>query len=225
MQSVNASRTVGFDTSVYVNPKYYTQLKNAGYGFAVRYIWRHMLYNNTPNGGWPVALSIQELAELTDAGFGVSIVQFANPQSGFVPTAAEGANVGTAAGYNAKGLGIPSGTTIWCDVEFPSVPTSGSVTAYINAWATAVVAAGYEAGLYVGPNNGLSADAMYYDLGKINHYWKSASMVPWVTKRGFQMFQSTQTTLFKTDTDSGLLVDQDIVCFDAKNERFKLVMK
>ena len=225
MQVTTATRLIGFDTSVYVNPKYHKLLRNAGYSFAVRYIWRTKAVNSTPNSGWPCALSKQELTELLDSGFGVSIVQFAN-NSSFIPTKSDGTSVGEAAAYNALGLGIPVGATLWCDAEWSSTtPDSKAVLDYLNAWAEPVIAVGYEAGLYVGPNQGLTGDQLYGCLNKFNHYWKCASIVPWVSNRGFQMFQGAQTTLFKTDSDQGLLVDQDIVCYDNKNERFKLVIK
>lgn len=223
MQATQASRTMGFDTSIYVDQKYYDKLKSAGYGFVVRYLWRTKRVDDKPNYGWPVALSKQELSELLYAGFGVSIVQF-SPDKGVIPTAVIGKSVGEAAASNAAGLGIPKGVTIWCDAEWSNDPPAEDVIDYLNAWASPVVNAGYEAGLYLGGGTGMTGEQLY-DLPEYNHYWKSASAVPWVPKRGFQMFQTNQTTVFKAMGDVGLTIDQDLVCIDNKGERFKLVTK
>ncbi len=225
MKLTTCARCLGLDTSVYVPPKYHKLLLDAGYRIIIRYVWKHKHVNKTPNGGWPVALSVQELIELTDAGFGVSVVQIANSQS-LIPSQVAGEEAGSAAAYNAYGLGVPKGATIWCDAEWPVIPPNAPVGVidYLNGWSQKETSSGYEAGLYVGGNMGLSADELYR-LPWFKHYWKSASAVPFVAKRGVQMIQGTQTTLFKTDNDNGLLVDQDIVCFDGMYERFMVVVK
>lgn len=225
MKLTTCARCLGLDTSVYVHPKYHKLLWQAGYRLIIRYIWKHKYINKTPNSGWPVALSVQELIELTDAGFGVGIVQIANSQS-LIPSDVAGEEAGDAAAFNAYGLGVPKGATIWCDAEWPVVPSNAPVGVldYLNGWSYKETAGAYEAGLYVGGNMGLSSKELY-GLPRFRHYWKSASAVPWVYERGFQMIQGTQTTLFKTDNDNGLLVDQDIVCLDNKYERFMVVVK
>jgi len=132
-----------------------------------------------------------------------------------VPSASKGTTVGQAAANNAALLGFPKGLTIWCDLEWKQAPANDDDTiAYANAWAAAVQAGGYEPGLYVGMNMGLSSSQLYYKLS-FAHYWKSASEVPWVETRGFQMVQGLHQTL------NGISVDPDLVMLDNKRQVFQ----
>lgn len=115
-------------------------------------------------------------------------------------------------------LAIPTGVTLWCDIEWvPSaIPTNDdALIAYVEAWADAVIDGGYSAGLYVGPNTPLSGSQLY-SISGIKHYWKSASRVPWVSTRGFQIMQS----LYLTDnvSSNGITIDADVIAYDAKGE-------
>ena len=159
-----------------------------------------------------VTLSKQELADLLAAGLAVIPVQLGDAK--LVPSAAEGTNVGRAAAQNAATLGFPQGVTVWCDLEWADEPQGDdqAVVDYANAWAAPVVAAGYDAGLYVGPNVPLTGTQLYA-LPQFSHYWKAASKTPWVATRGFQIIQSL------TLTTNGIAIDADVICFDAKGGR------
>lgn len=213
MRSVTASRFAAFDASVYVTPSMASALYAAGYRTAIRYARRDKKVNLIPDTSAPVSLSIRERDELLATGFRLSLVQFASLS--LVPSASTGKQAGEAMVYNAQQLGFLPGNALWCDVEWATVPAGGAaaVMAYINAWALEVVNAGFECGCYVGPNSALSG-AQWYSLPKVTCYWKSASAVPWVENRGFQLIQGLPITV------AGLEIDQDLVCMDNKNELF-----
>jgi Domain of unknown function (DUF1906) len=77
---------------------------------------------------------------------------------------------------------------------------SQQVIDYCNSWYSAVAAASYLPGLYVGANAILSGQALYQDL-RFSHYWKSLSTVPDVAVRSYQMIQSNEQTLNGIDID------------------------
>jgi Rv2525c-like, glycoside hydrolase-like domain len=214
MRAGTAPRRLGFDASVYVDPETARKLRDCGHRIAIRYIRRDKHVNEKPDTTWPISLSSQELRELLAADLDISIVQF---YSGRAPSKELGEKVGAAAAHNCKALSIPAEVTVWCDLEWPSkAPPAADVLVYANAWAKEVVDAGYEAGMYVGANCGVNGDQLW-SMPKVRHYWKSASLVPWVSNRGFQMVQTLEIEV------QGIKVDQDIAMFDALGDRFKIV--
>jgi hypothetical protein len=116
-----------------------------------------------------------------------------------------GVQDGVNAAKNAQSIGLPAGINIWCDLEGVATGTPAqAVIDYCQAWYNAVKAGGYVPGLYVGAGAILTGDQLYYKLS-FQHYWKSMSNVPMVTKRGYQLIQSAQTTgpnNFQIDPDT-----------------------
>lgn len=213
MHLVPASRFAAFDASVYVTPSAAAALYAAGYRTAFRYARRDKKVNLIPDTSPPVSLSIRERDELLAAGFKISLVQFASLS--LVPSTATGKSAGEAMVYNAQRLGFSPGAALWCDVEWATTPPGGdlAVMQYVDAWALAVVTAGYVCGCYVGPNAGLTG-SQWYARPKVTAYWKSASAVPWVENRGFQAIQGLPITV------GGIEIDQDLLCLDNKNQLF-----
>lgn len=76
-------------------------------------------------------------------------------------------------------LQLPKGCTVWLDVEgeriCPPQIEPLLLQAKINAWASAVIDAGYIAGLYVGAPQPLTSAELY--ALKVTRYWKSASRI------------------------------------------------
>jgi hypothetical protein len=215
MRSAPAPRRLGCDTAAYIDPRYHEPLKAAGYHYCLRYLRRDRHVNDKPDlSGGVVSLSKRELGELLAAGLDVGLVQF---YSNAAPSEKRGDHVGRNAAWNAHQLGAPSGVTLWLDLEWSTTaPAASDSLAYANAWAAAVAAHGYEAGVYVGANCGLTGDQLW-SLPQVRHYWKSASMVPWVPHRGFQLLQSLPVRVH------GLMIDQDISVLDDKGDRWHLV--
>jgi hypothetical protein len=206
---------MGFDTAAYVAREYIQPLRDAGYHYCLRYLRRDRHVNKAPDlTGGVVSLSHQELAELLEGGLDVGLVQF---YSNAAPSQKRGEHVGRSAAWNAHQLGAPPGVTLWLDLEWSrEAPPAKDSLAYANAWAAVVAAHGYEPGVYVGIHCGLTGDQLW-SMPQVRHYWKSASAVPWVPHRGFQMLQSLQTRVH------GLVIDQDLSALDNHGDRWTLI--
>jgi hypothetical protein len=134
------------------------------------------------------------------------LVQYVESDSAWSPSAAKGTANGSVAATEATQLGIPSGVTIWCDLEGVAVGTPRQVVVdYCNCWYKAVNGAGYVPGLYVGYHAGLTATDLYKRL-RFAHYWGAynlnADQYPAV--RGVQMKQSKHQP---TDAVAGVQLD------------------
>ena len=81
---------------------------------------------------------------------------------------------------------------------------SEEVIRYCNAWFFEVESAGFVSGLYVGAEANLTGDELYWRL-KTKHYWRSASDVPQITHRGYQMFQALAPSPVP-----GISIDRDV---------------
>lgn len=176
----------GFDSAGIVSSATAAAMASSGYSFAIRYLSR-----STQQGSGD--LSSSEATTILNAGLALMAVQHVR-LANWVPNASLGNEDGTNGARNAKSIGLPAGMNIWCDLEGVAAGTPAqSVIDYCQAWYTAVLAGGYVPGLYVGAGAVLTGDQLYYNLS-FQHYWKSMSNVPMVTKRGYQLIQSAQTT-------------------------------
>jgi hypothetical protein len=143
------------------------------------------------------------------AGLSLMAVQHC-PLPGWAPTAALGMQYGQVATANAQTVGLPTGTSLWLDLEgVASWATSADTIAYVNAWTETVAAADYRPGLYVGANQPLTGDELYWRL-KLTRYWRSASTVPDIPYRGYCMAQA----LAPSPID-GVSIDRDVAMADA----------
>lgn len=202
-----ASAILGFDTATALSRAQAQALRACGFGFCARYLKRTA--SSQPPSTGP-ALTVAEAHDLLACGLAIIPVQYGS--STLMPSAAVGREVGEAAATNAFALGIPTGVTIWCDLEWsPEVaPDPHATIAYANAWHDAVVAAGLRAGLYVGANVPLTGP----QLGELafRSYWKSASRVGWPSPRGFQLVQGLALEV------DGVALDPDVASCDADGE-------
>ena len=103
----------------------------------------------------------------------------------------------------------PVGSLAWVDAEaFPSEVTAADAQAWIQAWGAAIAAGHLSPGGYEGAGCPLSGDD-WWNITTLARYWKSASAVPVVPHRGYQM---TQTAV--NQDLSGVTVDYDTVQHD-----------
>ena len=185
----------GFDTNTIVTAQVAAEFKAQGYSFCARYLSRGASQGSND-------LSNAEAANILNAGLALIAVQHVAAE-GWVPSASLGTTNGTNAANNAASVGLPKGMNIWCDLEGVATGTASSVVIdYCQAWYTAVAAAGYAPGLYVGANCILSGQQLYSNLS-YQHYWKSLSNVPMVATRGYQLIQGAETTV------NGIGIDSD----------------
>ena len=207
-QIVHATPGVqGFDTNTHISAAAATAFRQRGFGFCVRYLSR-----TSPQAASD--LSHAEAQAILAGGLGLMVVQHVM-RAGWMPDAARGTQYGTVAAVNARAVGLPSGVTVWLDLEgVRGGVDRADVIAYCNAWFAPVAAAGYVPGLYVGANCGLDGDALYWRL-QTRHYWRSGSDVPDLPHRGYQLVQRVNTT---PDAVNSIAIDRDVTYADAFGE-------
>lgn len=85
---------------------------------------------------------------------------------------------------------------------------------WINQWNDILHGAGYTSlGVYEGAGCPLNGAEWYDGLALTTHYWKSASTVPFVAVRGYQIVQTAVDQMF-----AGVIVDDDTVQADALHD-------
>ncbi|HEU0014907.1 MAG TPA: DUF1906 domain-containing protein [Longimicrobium sp.] len=173
----------GFDANTPISASTAAAFVSAGYRFCLRYVGRTQMASYD--------LTASEAQTILDSGLALMTVQHVlNP--GWTATGSLGTEYGTNAAAFTKAIGFPPGVNVWCDLESVSTSCPASdVTAYCNNWYTAVAAAGYVPGLYVGYQPGLTGTQLYQDL-KFQRYW-AAYNVDGVSKpspRGWCLVQS-----------------------------------
>lgn len=193
----------GFDADTVITGELAGEFVSEGYQFCARYL-------SLGNGQQPGDLSTDEAAAILGNGLALVAVQHVNAY-GWKPSAALGFTHGGNAAANAKSIGLASGMNIWCDLEGVATGISADdVIAYCVSWYDGVIASNfnYIPGLYVGPLAVLDGQQLY-DL-PFQHYWKSASNVPEIPTRGFQMVQGLTITV------CGISIDPDTTQTDAE---------
>jgi hypothetical protein len=117
-----------------------------------------------------------------------------------------------------RALGIPSGATVFLDLEglkaFRSDPVA--LAAKINAWADAVSGAGYVAGLYVGVPQPFTSDELW--KLRVQRYWRGQGSV---RDRNNALAEPSgcgwcMTQMYPSHTRGGVWVDSNMVGQDYK---------
>jgi len=200
-----AAPSRGFDTNIVVTPEVARKFAVDGYRFCVRYV-----SHDQAEGQYDISRT--EAEAILGANLALMIVQHVR-RSRWSPTAALGSSGGALAAGHVADMGAPAGLTVWTDVEglTADVPAA-DIIAYANAWYTAVAAAGYTPGLYVGTFR-LTSSQLYYKL-KFRNYWKSGMAVADVYKRGYQMIQQSPGNVAM----NGINIDDDVIQVDNRGD-------
>jgi hypothetical protein len=179
----------GTDSVTKLNQAMASNLKNAGMDFAVQYLG---------------SVNAQGVADILSAGLLFCPVTYGDQFNG--PTTVT----------ELGSLGLPSGISVWLDVESVHSVTAAALISEINAWGDAVNNAGYIPGLYSGPGALLTSTELY-DL-HVRGYWRSQSIIAdrynvlAMPACGYQMFQC-----FPSLNVAGVNVDIDFVQKDYHN--------
>jgi hypothetical protein len=91
----------------------------------------------------------------------------------------------------ARALGFPAadnGPTLWLDLEDTGSVSANDMFGWCSLWGRIVRDAGFSAGIYVGAGQPLGSDELW-NIVPVSHYWRSASQVPDVAVRGYQLVQ------------------------------------
>lgn len=123
---------------------------------------------------------------------------------------------GAAAVAELAALNLPSACTVWLDVEDDASTAPATLRRQIDDWATAIIAAGFEAGIYVGAGCPLTSIELY--ALKVTRYWKSQSRV--IDRHG-QLAEPScgwcMIQTFPSVTWADVLVDVDIIQQDYRH--------
>ncbi|NMP20798.1 glycoside hydrolase domain-containing protein [Sulfobacillus harzensis] len=108
--------------------------------------------------------------------------------------------------------GLPAKATppvvLWLDLEACGNVPASAIFPWVTNWGQVVQSGGYDAGVYVGAGQPLTGRQLY-DIPTITHYWRSASKVPDVATRGYQILQGAWNQSFE-----GVPVDYDTIQAD-----------
>lgn len=200
--------TMGVDkTGAMISSNAAAQLYSLGYRFALRDIG----VSTKPEPG---QLSPNEVTGLLGAGLAVSVFQLNWQQTNF--TSAQGTADAEYLVDQVMKCGIPASPTLtlWFDLEGPMGNNATNLKSYVNAWAAAVVAGGFAAGMYTGTNPGGPAPLSQQDISSfvdVHAYWQAAMLLPYsMPTRGYQIYQLYPQSL----TIAGIPVDVDVVQSD-----------
>lgn len=199
--SLAAAGAQAFDTDTIVSAQTAAALAGLGYAAAIRYVSR-----GSPNAG---DITSAEAMALADAGLALLLVQHA-PPSRWTPTTRLGNQYGSAGVYNARAAGYPAGATLAVDLENMR-PGCGvpAICDYVNAWARAVAAGGYEPMLYFTADCPLTPEQLYLDL-VVRLYWRGLSRdAPQVAVCGPCIQQFAQARQV-----AGIDLDRDVITPD-----------
>jgi hypothetical protein len=198
----------GFDCNQHLSTAQAKAFHSMGYRFCLRYVPRR-----APNPG---DLTASEAAGILQMGLGLMVVQHVQ-RPGWLPTGGMGTEYGAFAAKSCQTIGVPMGTTVWCDLEGVGSenPHDGvdprDVIQFLNNWHNQVGSAGYTPGLYVGYDPDLTADQLGRAL-RFEHYWAAYNLnrdqVP--VPRGVQMRQDLEQVL------AGVRFDPDTIKADNK---------
>lgn len=109
------------------------------------------------------------------------------------------------AAQQMRSVQYPLSATIFLDCEAMDPLSTVAALAWMNAWDRELHGLGYTGlGKYVGANCPLTGLQWYQGLPLTAHYYKSASTVPTVAVRGYQVVQTRMTHLF-----DGVPIDDD----------------
>lgn len=167
-----------FDTAWKLTRADMALLWAAGFRGAIRYVG----FDEQPSSE---DLDAPELGGLLDTGFGVMVAQHVR-NAGWMPSEARGTSDGTFGVRHALAAGLAQGTSFWDDLEGIS-GTAPQTLGYANQKLT-IVKATFRMGEYIGDEVPLDGHELFVGLGA-NRYWRSASRVPDVERRGYCMVQ------------------------------------
>jgi hypothetical protein len=159
--------TIGFDANAPLTYEQARAFRAAGYRYVVRYVRRLKAA--------PHDLGVEEVDNLLLAGLAVMPVQHVESESSWEPTDDEGRTYGQNAADACHELGLALGTTVWLDLEGVAKDASADqVMRYCRLWHAAVLAAGFEPGIYVGWHCDLTP-AQLYAL-PFTRYWAAYNL-------------------------------------------------
>jgi len=180
------------DCATKLNEQSAAALKAAGVAGVLRYL---------------TTLTDGEVRDILEAELALGVI--ANDRGNWTPSGYYGDFDGWQTVARLKALKLPEGLTAWYPLEMWHGASDGAILA-VDAYARAVQAANFEAGLYVGYAAAPLTSEQLWRLG-VTRYWRSCSEVPEVAECGYCMQQQYPPNQHV----AGVQVDRDLVQADA----------
>ena len=131
-------------------------------------------------------------------------------RAGWSPTTSLGTMYGRNAAAHVRQIGFPPGVNVWLDLEgVKSSSSHATVIDYCNAWIAEVESVGFVPGVYIGARAILTGDEIFWRL-RAKHFWRSASRVPDIPHRGYQVIQK----IIRHDKIDGVEIDRNLTVND-----------
>lgn len=171
---------------------------------------------------YPAIVTAADLDAATGAGLEVGFVM-EGLATGTMPTADLGARMAKAAVARLASLGVPTGVTVFIDLEGDGRPHTAWID-FANAAGDALSGLGEIAGGYIGEGLGLTSLELF--ALRVHRYWKGASRV--LDRNGVLAEPTCGWCVvqgFPTDTPhaSGLTIDVDVLWRDYASRSVTLI--
>ena len=196
-----AQPCMAVDTAAKLDAATIQAVRAANYACIIRYV-------NLPGVSPQRDIDSAELSTILDGGLALLLVQHVR-YPGWNPAHASGVTDAQAAIETARNARYRRGAHLYVDLEGIN-GTAAATIQFANDWASAVVAAGYLAGAYIGYNVPLSPEQIY-DLHLVTSYWSDLGPRK-VATRGFAIKQHAQINVHGVD------FDPDTIQTDLKGE-------
>lgn len=155
--------------------------------------------------GWPTDYHFA-----LEAGLDVMFLQGYYAPYWSVPTAAK--QRAQYAITQLRSVSSPTGVTLFLDCEDMGAVSASAAIDWFNGWDKELATTGYRSlGKYEGAGCPLTGAQWYQDLPRTAHYWRSASTVPTVAVRGYQLVQTRLQALV-----DGVAIDENTASPDIK---------
>jgi len=198
---IQGDKMIGIDCNVKLSYSTAKKIKQDGYDFAMRYVGRYVMASHD--------IDIKEKNNILMAGLDLGLVQHCPGRPGIIPSKELGIEYGTNAREFSKQVEYDKDCIVYLDLEDVNHAYSKKqqlIYDFVNYWIDQVQKY-YTPGVYIGFNNYMTSDQLYYKL-KLKDYWRSFSWVPDVSVRGYAMCQSAHPAIH------GISIDKNIVSPD-----------
>lgn len=133
----------------------------------------------------------EEMSDILDSGLSLMPVLHVNDSNWF-PNVESACNQSYSVVNQAKALGLPAGTTIWCDLTgLSNRVRAQDMIIYCNYWYDAVIENGYIPGLFVNQHTPLTGNQIFSYIN-FRHYCRNYEHAPSIPELGYELFKTSE---------------------------------
>ena len=171
----------GFKSNNRLTKEQAKKFYDVGYRFCLRGFY-------TVEGLTNQSICNEEMFDILDSGLSLMPVLHVNDSNWF-PSVELARKQGHSVVNQARALGMPAGTTIWCDLTgFNNEVRAQDMIIYCNHWYDAVIEGGYIPGLFVNQFLPLSGNQLFSYIN-FGHYCRDGEGAPSIPELGYELFK------------------------------------